>query len=299
MRPYDFEVNFTESLFFSVNCYPAGLDYAIPSHDRDDIEPMIGPGDPAPYTIINQQGQAPVLLVGDHASNVIPSALDNLGLEAATLEQHIAYDIGTSKLLHHLSEHLNAPAVRAGYSRLVVDLNRSLEDPSVMPEISDNTPIPGNQNMSQEQRSDRIHHFYTPYRKAIDGMLHGFHERNIVPAFIAIHSFTPAMAGFARPWHIGILWDKDSRIPLPLMKRLRAHPDGFNVGDNEPYSGKHPADYTIDHHAEAAGIPHVSIEIRQDLVDTEAGAERWATILDDALREILADPELYQVWQYL
>jgi len=130
-------------------------------------------------------------------------------------------------------------------------------------------------------------------------MLHRFREREVVPAFIAIHSFTPEMAGFSRPWHVGILWDKDPRIPLPLMQNLRARGEGFNIGDNEPYSGKHPADYTIDHHAEAAGIPHVSIEIRQDLVDTEDGAERWATILHEALDEVLADPELYQVWQYL
>ncbi len=258
---------------------------------------MIGPDDPPPYSIINPQGPANVLLVGDHASNTIPKTLGNLGLDQVELEQHIAYDIGTRKLLHHLSQHLDAPAVLAGYSRLVIDLNRSLEDASVMPEISDNTLIPGNQNMSTEHRNHRIHSFYTPYRKAIDGMLHDFRVRGIVPAFIAIHSFTPQMAGFVRPWQVGILWDSDPRIPLALMENLRARPDGLNIGDNEPYSGKHPADYTIDHHAEASGIPHVSIEIRQDLVDTEAGAERWATILDDALRDILADPDLYRIWQ--
>lgn len=265
--------------------------------NMNQIETMIGPGDPPPYNIINQQGRGQVLLVGDHVSSAIPRALDNLGLDEALLEQHIAYDIGTRKLVHHLSQHLDAPAVLAGYSRLVVDLNRSLEDASVMPQVSDDTPIPGNQDMSVEHRNQRIHSFYTPYRKAIDMMLHAFRENGVVPALISIHSFTPQMAGFVRPWHAGILWDKDPRIPVPLMANLRAHPDGFNIGDNEPYSGKHPADYTIDHHAEASGIPHVSIEIRQDLVNTEAGAERWATILDDALREILADPELYQLWQ--
>ena len=258
---------------------------------------MISADDPPPFTIINPEGKARVLLVGDHASNVMPKALGNLGLDQDALEQHIAYDIGTRKLVNHLSQHLDAPAVLAGYSRLVIDLNRSLEDDSLMPEVSDETPIPGNQNMPAEHRNLRIHSFYTPYRKAIDGMLRGFREQDIVPAFIAIHSFTPQMAGFERPWHVGVLWDKDPRIPLPLMENLRAHPERFNIGDNEPYSGKHPADYTIDHHAEASGIPHVSIEIRQDLVDTEEGAERWATILDDALRDILADPELYQVWQ--
>ncbi|MDH3759776.1 MAG: N-formylglutamate amidohydrolase [Gammaproteobacteria bacterium] len=258
---------------------------------------MISADDPPPFTIINPEGKARVLLVGDHASNVMPKALGNLGLDQDALEQHIAYDIGTRKLVNHLSQHLDAPAVLAGYSRLVIDLNRSLEDDSLMPEVSDETPIPGNQNMPAEHRNLRIHSFYTPYRKAIDGMLRGFREQDIVPAFIAIHSFTPQMAGFERPWHVGVLWDKDPRIPLPLMENLRAHPERFNIGDNEPYSGKHPADYTIDHHAEASGIPHVSIEIRQDLVNTEEGAERWATILDDALRDILADPELYQVWQ--
>ncbi len=266
---------------------------------QQDIETLIGSEDPPPFELINEQGQARVLLVGDHVSNTIPASLENLGLDAESLQQHIAYDIGTRKLVNHLSAHLDAPAVVAGYSRLVVDLNRSLEDPSVMPEISDNTLVPGNQNMSAAHRTQRVHEFYTPYRKAIDAMLHRFREQDVVPAFIAIHSFTPEMAGFSRPWHAGILWDKDPRIPLPLMQNLRARSEGFNIGDNEPYSGKHPADYTIDHHAEAAGIPHVSIEIRQDLVDTEDGAEEWATILHEALDDVLADPELYQIWQYV
>ena len=259
--------------------------------------PMIGPDDPPPYTIVNEQGSANLLLVGDHVSNTIPQQLNNLGLAAAALEQHIAYDIGTRKLINHLVDHLDAAAVLAGYSRLVVDLNRSLSDPSLMPEVSDNTVIPGNQAMTREHRNQRIHSFFTPYRQAVDQMIHNLRGRGITPALIAIHSFTPEMAGFARPWHCGVLWDKDPRIPVPLMRKLRAHPQGFNIGDNEPYSGKHPADYTIDHHAEAAGLPHVSIEIRQDLVDSEEGAERWATILHEALADILADPGLYRVWQ--
>ena len=262
-----------------------------------DQYPLIDRDEPAPVTHLNEHGTASVLLTGDHVSNRIPRALDVLGLDPAVLEQHVAYDIGTHKLISHLVEHLDAPAVIAGYSRLVVDLNRSLEDPTAFPEVSDGIPIPGNQGLSRADRAARVHSFYTPYRVAIDRTLHRFRERGITPAFISIHSFTPQMAGKERPWHIGLLWDKDPRIPLPLMETLRAHPAGFNVGDNEPYSGRHPADYTIDHHAEAAGLPHVSIEIRQDLVNTEEGAERWATVLDEALRPILANPELYQVWE--
>ncbi len=295
---------------------------------ENDEYPLIGRGEPAPITVLNEHGSASVLLTGDHVSNLIPRALNSLGVDPEVLEQHVAYDIGTRKLLTHLAEHLDAPAVIAGYSRLVVDLNRSLEDPSAFPEVSDGIPIPGNRDLSRKDRANRsledpsafpevsdgipipgnrdlsrkdraarVHSFYTPYRAAIDQALRRFRGRGITPAFISIHSFTPQMAGNKRPWHIGLLWDKDPRIPVPLLERLRAHPDGFNVGDNEPYSGKHPADYTIDHHAEAAGLPHVSVEIRQDLVNTEQGAERWATVLDESLRGILSDPELYRIWE--
>jgi len=267
-----------------------------PYHDH---YPLIGPGDPPPFTLLNEAGSAPVLLVGDHVSNTVPSSLDRLGLADWVFERHVAYDIGTRKLITHLAMHLDAPAVLAGYSRLVVDLNRSLSDPSVMPSISDGIPIPGNREMSEQHHAERVQSFYTPYRAAIDMMLQRFRERGSVPAFISIHSFTPEMAGFKRPWHAGLLWDKDPRIPVPLLRNLRARPEGFNIGDNEPYSGRHPADYTIDHHAEAAGLPHVSIEIRQDLVDSEAGAEHWATILHETLADILADPDLYRIWEAL
>jgi len=261
------------------------------------VESLIGPEDPSPYTIVNAEGKSNVLLVCDHASNLIPGSLDNLGLGETSLQQHIAYDIGSRNLTRHLIEHLDAPAVLAGYSRLVVDLNRSLEDESLMPLVSDGTVILGNQKMSDAHRSQRIREFFTPYRQAIDGMLNGFRDRGITPAIIAIHSFTPQMLGHQRPWQVGVLWDKDPRIPVPLIRNLRSLPGGLQIGDNEPYSGKHPADYTIDHHAEANGLPHVSIEVRQDLVTSESGAEEWAGILHEALRDILADAGLYSVWE--
>ena len=248
--------------------------------------------------MLNESGTARVLLVADHASNVIPEAMGKLGLDDWVLGQHVAYDLGTRRLVTHLARHLDAPAVVAGYSRLLVDLNRSLEDPTAFPPESDGILIPANQSLSPEDRALRVKSFYTPYRQAIEHILGRFRERHIVPALIAIHSFTPMLAGVRRPWHVSLLWDKDPRIPVPLLERLRAHPDGFQVGDNQPYSGKHPADYTIDHHAEAAGLPHVSIEVRQDLVNSEAGAERWAIVLQSSLRDILADPHLYRLWQF-
>jgi predicted N-formylglutamate amidohydrolase len=262
---------------------------------RDDC-PLIAPDEPEPVNILNADGSAMVLLVGDHVSNHIPRALAALGLDDTVLEQHVASDIGTHRLITHLSRHLDAPAVLAGYSRLVVDMNRSIEDPTLIPEVSDNIPIPGNMGLTREQRAQRIHCFYRPYRMTIDRMLHRIRARGIVPAFISIHSFTPQLADRQhRPWQIGLMWDKDPRISIPLLAHLREHPQNIVVGDNEPYSGRHAADYTIDHHAEAAGLPHVSIETRQDLVNSEDGAERWATILDEALRDILGDPGLYNL----
>ena len=275
----------------------SGAGMTVPTA-ADQQYPLIGPGDPEPFSLYNPDGTAPVLLVCDHDSKAFPRVMNQLGLADWVLDQHVASDIGAAMVTRHLSDLLDAPAVLAGYSRLVIDLNRSLEDPSVIPETSDNIPIPGNRGLSRRDRALRVHCFYTPYRVAIDSMLHRYRERAVVPAFISIHSFTPQLSDKRqRPWHIGLMWDKDPRIPMPLLARLRARPQRINVGDNEPYSGRHPADYTIDHHAETAGLPHVSIETRQDLIDTEQGAEHWASILDDSLRDILANPDLYRLWE--
>ena len=257
---------------------------------------LIGPEDPPPFRIINESGSAKALLVGDHASRAFPQAMNRLGLEEWVLDRHVAYDIGTRQLIYNLSERMNAPAVLAGYSRLIVDYNRDLDDRTAFPEVSDGIRIPGNQGLTERDKALRVQSFYQPYRDAIEGILDGLRNKGITPALISIHSFTPAMAGVRRPWHVGILWDKDPRMAIPLMEKLRSVP-GLNVGDNEPYSGRHPADFTIDRHAEAAGLPYASIEVRQDLIDSDDGADRWAGILGNALNEILADSRLYGLWQ--
>jgi predicted N-formylglutamate amidohydrolase len=254
--------------------------------------PLIGSGEPGPFRVVNPQGRASLLLVCDHASNRIPAALDNLGLDALALGRHIACDIGAGEVTERLSERLDAPAVLASYSRLVVDCNRGLADPTSILAVSDGEMIPGNHGLDEQQKAERARQFFYPYHDAIRRRLESFQRRSIVPAFVAIHSFTPIFKNFRRPWQIGILWDADPRIPVPLMQALRAQ--GINVGDNEPYSGKAPADHTVDHHAEGGGLPHVSIEIRQDLVDHPDGVARWARILGDTLEQILADESLYR-----
>jgi len=262
---------------------------------RGDL--LLGPDDPPPYELVNEAGAAPILLVCDHASRAVPAALDRLGLDEALLMRHIGWDIGAAEVTRSLAARLDAPAVLAGYSRLVVDCNRDLDDPSAMPQESDGVVVPGNAALSPEARRRRADAIYWPYHRAIADRLERLTSAGRVPAMISIHSFTPVMKGFVRPWHVGVLWDADPRIPVPLLDRLRANAE-LVVGDNEPYSAKEPAGYTVRAHAVSAGLPHVAIEIRQDLIDTASGARRWAEILATALEPILAEPELYRVQHF-
>jgi predicted N-formylglutamate amidohydrolase len=253
---------------------------------------LLGPDDPAPLE--RCAGDAPVLITCDHASRAVPRALDGLGLAPELLAQHIGWDIGAAAVARRLAHALGAPAVLAGYSRLVIDCNRDPADASSIPESSDGVSVPGNQGLSPAARAARRAACFDPYHQAIAAHLEALLAAGRVPALLSIHSFTPLMAGFARPWHVGVLWDADRRIPVPLLEALGAEPD-LVVGDNEPYSAREPAGYTVRHHAVARGLPHVAIELRQDLVAADAGAEAWAARLARVLAPILARREIYRI----
>lgn len=255
--------------------------------------PLIAPGDPPPFMTYNDHARAPVLLVADHASPFFPAALNQLGLADWVLERHVAWDIGSDQLTRFLADELDAQAVLAGFSRLIVDPNRKLDDPSAFAEISDGIAIPGNLELDDEQKSLRVQSFFQPYHDAISARLDGIRTRVVAPAFISVHTCTPVFDRVVRPWHIGIMWDQDPRIPVPLMENLRRM-DGICIGDNEPYSGRHPHDFTVDFHAERLGLPHVGIEVRQDLVSDDEGARKWAGILAAALSPVLADETLFR-----
>jgi len=253
--------------------------------------PMLGRDDPPPFVILHEHGAAPALIVCDHASRAFPRAMKRLGMPELPSWQHIAWDIGAGELARGLSHSLDAPAVLAGYSRLVVDCNRRPDDPEAFRVHSDGWEIPGNQALSEFDRRVRLACFFDPYHEAIAAMLAGFRLRDVVPLVVSVHTFTASIAGVDRPWHVGVLWDKDEASARRLIEDLRAV-DGLVVGDNEPYSGKHPSDYTIDHHAEAAGLPHVCIEVRQDQLESPAGVERWVRLLSRLVGQLVRDPEL-------
>ncbi len=180
----------------------------------------------------------------------------------------------------------------------MIDCNRPPGDPTSVAELSDGVFIPGNRVLDDAAAEARVNEVFWPYHQAITQMLaqRWRHGHGQVPALIAIHSFTPVMNGFRRPWHLGVLWNRDPRLAGPLLDRFRADPE-LCVGDNDPYSGREVG-FTMDTHGGAAGLPHVEVEIRQDLLVDEAGREHWATVVGDVLTAVLRDETLYAIKHY-
>lgn len=258
--------------------------------------PLLSPGDPPPVEVANEAGRAPVLLTCDHASWAVPKKLGTLGLPPEDLQKHIGWDIGIAPVVRRLARRLDAPAVLSGYSRLVIDCNRphdSKRQPGSIPAESDHIRIPANQRVTPAEAEARAKSCFWPYHETIEKFLDGFERRGIVPAYLALHSFTPVMDGLKRPWNVGVCWLADGRIAKPLIAALRAVP-GLCVGDNEPY-GYHPgSDYGIPMHAGRRGLPHVLVEVRNDQLRNEAGQEKWARLLARCFAKVLADESVFR-----
>lgn len=245
---------------------------------------LLGEKDPPPFEIINRNGATALLLVCDHAGQQVPRVLCGLGLGTNTFNLHIAYDIGAGAVARHLSKFLDAPLVLASYSRLLIDLNRPPDHPESMLIVSDATHIPGNKNLEEKAKNQRVREIFEPYHDAVSRILARISDTGKTPALLSVHSFSPDFGEDPRPWDIGILWNDDPRIAVPLMGLLDAK--GLNVGNNQPYSGYDLA-YTIDRHGRAAELPSCAVEINQNHLRDEDDIERWATFLREALAEIL------------
>jgi predicted N-formylglutamate amidohydrolase len=188
---------------------------------------------------------------------------------------------------------IHCPAVLTTFSRLLIDPNRGADDPTLIMRISDGALVPGNAQVSAEERERRRRSYWQPYRDRVSVLLDDMLAAGPVPAVIAIHSFTPTWKGHKRPWHVGILWDADDRLARPTITALDTE-DDLIVGDNEPYDGALEGD-TMYHHGTMRGLPHMLVEIRQDVIADAAGEAAWAERLACLLSPILADPELHQV----
>ena len=233
---------------------------------------------------------AGVLIICDHASKALPPGYGTLGLPVDALERHIAYDIGAAALTRALAERLVAPAVLSTFSRLLIDPNRGADDPTLVMRYSDGAIVPGNARADSAEIALRRERYWAPYRETVEATVEAMLATGEAPALIAIHSFTPVWRGTARRWKVGVLWDRDDRLPGPLLQALHAEEDlsAHGIGDNEPYDGALAGD-TIDAVATARGLANALIEIRQDLIAEAPGALAWADRFARLLRPILAD----------
>lgn len=222
----------------------------------------------------NSAGAGRFVIVCDHAANHFPAAYKFLGLPQTARDAHVAWDPGALGVSRHLARRLDAPLVHSTVSRLVIDCNRALDAPDLICAMSESIPVPGNASISEPERRRRIAAVHEPYHAAIDALLKQRLKAGLPTSVIAVHSFTPIYRGVSRPWQVGIIFDRDRRLADILVGGLKA--EGFNVGVNEPYSPADGVYYTLACHAEARGLAAAMVEIRNDLIGTDAEQRVWA-----------------------
>lgn len=227
----------------------------------------------APFEILGSPHEGGFLIIGDHASNRVPNDI-NLGIDRASLEAHVAWDIGVAPVARLIAEDDKFAAFLGRYSRLVVDLNRDAHDPAAIPVESDGLPILGNA-LSPIEKETRLERFHKPYHDHLRQLL-ASHRPALI---LSLHSFTPALESKPnehRPWEVGVLYNHQetaSKVAIPFLENA-----GYRVGDQLPYSGK-VLNATMNRHAEASKIPYIGIEMRQDLSASLEGQARYARML--------------------
>jgi predicted N-formylglutamate amidohydrolase len=245
---------------------------------------LIAPDEPPPFTQTRRHGRSNFVIVVDHASARIPRALGSLGLTPSQLQRHIAWDIGALAVATQVAAALDAPLVAQNYSRLVIDCNRDPKVPTSIPTVSETTAIPGNVGLSEQQRLARRRAIFDPYHEHIRALLDERAAAGRPAILVAQHSMTDVYKGTGREMHAAVLYNRDRRLAALVLEQLRRE-TGLVVADNQPYFVSDETDYTIPHHGEARGLPHVEIEIRQDLLLDEGGQRAWAARITRALQD--------------
>lgn len=234
----------------------------------------------------------PLLIVCEHAGNLVPAPWRDLGLDGTPLADHIGWDIGAAGVARHVSARLGATAILARYSRLFMDCNRDPASAESMPASSDGRTIPGNKTIGPDERLLRRDIAFAPLHRRIAADLAGRIAQGLPPLLIAIHSFTRTMAtGATRAVDIGILWNE---CDDPAARAI-AHLEGaswqgrpMRIGANQPYSSKDYITYTLDHHGRGNGLPNIAIEICNDLIRTAAAQQGMAGVVADMLAAVMA-----------
>jgi len=248
---------------------------------------LLGPNDPPSAQVYNAEGASPFLLLGDHAGNRVPNALGDLGVSDAERARHIGWDIGIQALGEALADRLDAVFVSQTYSRLVIDCNRDPDRADACPDVSDGTSIPANVGLTEAARRARVEAIHAPYQQTITEALALRDMAGRATVLVSLHSFTPRMNDFDRPWQAGVLHDGANDAFARLLLEIMKEDQSLTIGDNEPYA-MNGTDHTVPRHAFEDGRPYVELEIRQDLLAASGGAEAWAERLDQWLTETLS-----------
>jgi predicted N-formylglutamate amidohydrolase len=248
----------------------------------NDTPRLLGAEEPPPFLASRLQGTSNFVIVVDHASARIPQRLNDLGLPASELARHIAWDIGALAVAQRVSEGLDAALIAQNYSRLVIDCNRDPKVSTSIPLVSESSEIPGNVNLSPADKEARRLEVFEPYHAEIRALLDQREAAGRTTILVAQHSMTNSYKGVARPMHAAILYNRDRRFAALMLDALRQDSSLF-IADNEPYFVSDETDFTVPRHGEARGLPHVEIELRQDLVADPAGQRQWAERLISAL----------------
>ena len=231
----------------------------------------------------SRYGDAPFFIFCDHAANAMPRRLNCLGLPSDILATHIAWDIGARALSHAVARRLDCALLECGFSRLVVDVNRDVSSPDLIPVVSDQIPVPGNQMLGDAERAARVAAFHEPYHRMLGEALDAAQKKAPDVFVISIHSFTDRLMGAAdeRPWPVGFLWREDERSARAAIARLEESTDWL-IGDNQPYDAR-VFNYSVDRHVGPRGLAHLTLEVRQDMIADEGGVEAVAPLIADAI----------------
>ncbi len=260
------------------------------SEQPPQTAPRIAAVEAESFAVVSGRADAGLVLLCDHAGNAFPPEYGTLGLPEQQLRRHIAYDIGAAAVTRAVAAALDVPAVLTRFSRLLIDPNRGADDPTLIMRLSDGAVIPGNRHLDAAERERRTARYYRPYHNAIEDVIERCISTGVPPSIVSIHSFTESWKGVPRPWHVGILWDRDARLSAPMLDYFHAD-GGLVVGDNEPYKGSLEGD-CLWQHATARGLPNALIEIRQDLIRDVRGQQAWADRIVALVHALKVRPDI-------
>lgn len=235
----------------------------------------------SPFALHHAQDKPWITLCCEHGGHRRPAQWQLNADEERIYRDHWGWDPGAAALTEGLRLSLRADAIIGNWSRLVADLNRPPSHPDLCRESAEGVPLTFNQNLSTAQRNARLAQVHAPYHQALDRLL----VQRPPKLLLSVHTFTPTFIGpngpEVREVELGVLFDDNDALAHHLISALEPGP--MRVEANAPYSGKLGMIYSARRHGREHGLPYLELELRQDLLDTEAKVAKVVAALTPAL----------------